>query len=134
MDDLIVTCETRCGINLRAFLQQSFPTKDLGNLSYYVVCEYVRNRSLGTLKMTQTIYIDRLVEKFGVTTSSPTPALSSVSLSPRQGTEVPCTQPYREAVGGSMWISNATRPDISNAVREVARQAHDPSEKHWRLS
>ena len=31
-----------------------------------------------------------------------------------------------------MWISNATRPDISNAVREVARHAHDPSEKHWR--
>ena len=30
-----------------------------------------------------------------------------------------------------MWIANATRPDISNAVREVARHVHDPSEPHW---
>ena len=25
-----------------------------------------------------------------------------------------------------------TRPDIANTVRAVARQAHDPAEKHWR--
>ena len=25
-----------------------------------------------------------------------------------------------------------TRPDIANAVRTVARQAHDPAERHWR--
>ena len=25
-----------------------------------------------------------------------------------------------------------TRPDIANAVRAVARQAHDPAERHWR--
>lgn len=30
-----------------------------------------------------------------------------------------------------MWTSNATRPDIANAVREVARQAHNPSKKYW---
>ena len=26
-----------------------------------------------------------------------------------------------------------TRPDIANAVRAVARQAHDPAERHWRV-
>ena len=25
-----------------------------------------------------------------------------------------------------------TRPDIASAVRAVARQAHDPAERHWR--
>ena len=25
-----------------------------------------------------------------------------------------------------------TRPDIANAVRAVARQAHDPAERYWR--
>ena len=31
-----------------------------------------------------------------------------------------------------MWVSNMTRPDIANAVREVARHSHDPSAIHWR--
>lgn len=33
-----------------------------------------------------------------------------------------------------MWIANATRPDIANDVREVARHAHDPSMQHWRAN
>ena len=30
-----------------------------------------------------------------------------------------------------MWLVDQTRPDISNAVRAVARFAHDPKLKHW---
>ena len=30
------------------------------------------------------------------------------------------------------WYDAARRPDIANAVRAVARQAHDPAERHWR--
>ena len=26
-----------------------------------------------------------------------------------------------------------TRPNITNAVRSVARQVHDPAERHWRV-
>ena len=33
-----------------------------------------------------------------------------------------------EMVGSLMWIANQTRPDISNAVRAVARFSHDPQE------
>lgn len=31
-----------------------------------------------------------------------------------------------------LWLANTTRPDISNAVRGVARRTHDPSNKSWR--
>ena len=34
----------------------------------------------------------------------------------------------REAVGSLMWLSAMTRPDITNAVRAVARCAHQPTE------
>ena len=31
-----------------------------------------------------------------------------------------------------MWLANQTRPDISNAVRAVARYARAPKSVHWR--
>lgn len=68
-------------------------------------------------------------------TKSPTPAQTSVSLSPKKSEEERCQEPYREAVGGLMtWIANATGSDIANAAgEEVARQAHDPGAKQWRV-
>ena len=37
----------------------------------------------------------------------------------------------REAIGSLMWLSTMTRPDITNAVRAVARYAHEPTERLW---
>ena len=42
--------------------------------------------------------------------------------------------PFRELVGSLMWLANQTRPDISNAVRAVARFAHAPKHKHWKAA
>ena len=33
-----------------------------------------------------------------------------------------------------MWIANQTRPDISNAVRAVARHSHEPKKNHWKAA
>ena len=131
VDDLIVTGKADVCKSLREHLVKSFPTKNLGALSYYLGCEYRRDYEQKTLCVSQTACIDRLAQRFGVTTTSPIPAVSTAALSPRQGEEEACDQPYRELVGGRLWIANATRPDISNAVREVARHAHDPSLRHW---
>ena len=37
---------------------------------------------------------------------------------------------FREIVGSLMWIANQTRPNISDAVRAIARFSHDPKEVH----
>lgn len=42
--------------------------------------------------------------------------------------------PFREVVGSLMWIANQTRPDISNAVRAVARHSHEPKKSHWKAA
>ena len=40
--------------------------------------------------------------------------------------------PFRELVGGLMWLAISTRPDISNAVRSVARYCSAPKAVHWK--
>ncbi|CAB1107607.1 unnamed protein product [Ectocarpus sp. CCAP 1310/34] len=39
--------------------------------------------------------------------------------------------PLREAIGSMMWVSTFSRPDVSFAVRAVARHAHAPAKRHW---
>ena len=38
---------------------------------------------------------------------------------------------FREVVGSLMWLANQTRPDISDAIRAVARCVHAPKSVHW---
>ena len=40
------------------------------------------------------------------------------------------TWPYKEAVGGLMWLVVMSRPDITNAVRAVLRHSNSPAERH----
>ena len=43
-------------------------------------------------------------------------------------------RPFRELVGGLMWLAISTRPDISNAVRSVARYCSTPKATHWKAA
>ena len=40
--------------------------------------------------------------------------------------------PFRELVGGLMWLAIPTRPDISSTVRSVARHCSAPKAIHWK--
>ena len=39
---------------------------------------------------------------------------------------------YRSGVGKLMYLAKHTRPDISNAVRDLARHMHEPNQSHWK--
>ena len=59
------------------------------------------------------------------------PAFVSAQLGPTTGADARVKHPYRNAVGGLMWLATVTRPDIANAVRTLVRESHDPCERHW---
>ena len=42
--------------------------------------------------------------------------------------------PFRELVGGLMWLAISTRPDISNVVRSVARYCSTTKAIHWKAA
>lgn len=82
------------------------------------------------LDTSQSATIDKLLDRFGITSSSPLPARSSNILRARAPEEERFEGRYREAVGGLLCIVNMSRPDVSNAISEVALYAHDPTAPH----
>ena len=86
---------------------------------------------LGTIKLLQEAYVESLMKRFDVQSISDIPASPGADLRPKQDDEPGGDWPLTEAVGSLMWLSTMTRPDITNAVRAVARYAHEPSERLW---
>ena len=85
--------------------------------------------------MSQRAFIKSVASRYGVNTVSVLPASQSADLGPRREGEPVCDKSVRAAVGSLIWVGGMTRPDIiANAVRAVARQAHDPAEGHWRAA
>ncbi|CAM9670111.1 unnamed protein product, partial [Sphacelaria rigidula] len=50
---------------------------------------------------------------------------------PTTGEDAVMDRPYRNAVGRLTWLETFSRPDVANTVRALARQSHDPCERHW---
>ena len=71
------------------------------------------------------------MKKFRVTSVQSVPLKVGVKLEELDENEETESWPFRELVGGLMWLAISTRPDISNAVRSVARYCSAPKAVHW---
>ena len=71
VNDMIVAgTEDDCKA-LHKFLNENFPTNNLGELTHYMGCSFARNRKEGTLTMSQESSIEKLTERFHVTKTNP---------------------------------------------------------------
>ena len=132
VDDIVIAGSDEACRDFHAALNTKFPTNNLGELTWYTGCAFKRNWELGMLEITQKAFVESMLNRFGVNSFSDIPATSGVELGPREEGEPKGDWPYREAVGRLMWLSTMTRPDISNAVRAVARHSHNPTDRHWK--
>ena len=78
------------------------------------------------------MFIDSLVDRFEIQYETQTPVSVELDLGQKSVHEKGCDWPYKQAVGGLLWISGITRPDIASAVRAVARNAHNPAARQWK--
>ena len=117
---------------LSTCLLEEFQTTG-GELSWYLGCAFERDRKRGVLRASQRAFIDSVVSRYGVDAVSDLPASQSADLGPTRDDEPVCYKPVCAAVGSLIWLGGMTRPDIANAVRAVARQVHDPADRHWRV-
>ena len=113
-------------------LNKRVPVKFLGELKVYSGLVYERDWDAGLLKISQEGYAMELVKKFGVEGEKDVPLSKTMRLDEwKEGDDLPDSVPFRELVGGLMWLGCQTRPDIAHAVRAVARYSAAPKIVHW---
>ena len=131
VDDLFVCGKKERCERFAEDLGKMVPVTNLGELKWYSGCRYDRDREQGRLTISQQRTTEELVEEYGITKGRSIPLGGGVKLGDFDPEEEPTIMPFRELVGSLMWLSTQTRPDISNAVRAVARYCASPKKIHW---
>lgn len=90
VDDMVVPGKKVDGDDLRKRLNKLFLANGLGGLSHYVGCTFERGREVVTMTVPQLAYIERPLDRFVITASSPIPAYPTVELRPREAEEDEC--------------------------------------------
>lgn len=138
VDDLIVLCNSESQYrSIIGELSSSFKLKDLGKLSYCLGIQFSQNND--SISMCQTKYINDLLIKFNmldcksvVSPLDPNLKLSK-EMSPQCEEEIAEMKdiPYRQLIGSLMYLSVATRPDITHAVNFLSQFNNAPGKSHW---
>jgi hypothetical protein len=115
----------------KAAVAKHFSISDLGEAKYFLGIEILRY-SQGYY-LSQAAYCRNLLEKHGFSDMKPkrTPFAQHIALV-KDGTALEPAEHsvYRSIVGGLLYLSVNTRPDISYAVGSLARYMSAPTEEH----
>ena len=105
---------------------------DMGTLHHFLGMKITYADS-GNIWIGQPTYVREVLKKLGIDDSKPvaTPVESGSKLvKATDDDELVDTELYQSAVGSLLYLSTKTRPDITYAVRNVARFSSKPSKIH----
>ena len=140
VDDMLIAAKDKSDIQkLKGLLSAEFEMKDLGAARKILGMEIYRDRSQKKLFLSQKSYIQKILSRFGMSTSRSldTPSAANIHLStafaPKSAEEKEYMSrvPYASAVGSLMYAMVCTRPDLAHAVSVVSRFMGDPGKEHW---
>ena len=134
VDDILYGGVQRLAEYLVQALGDSLPTKNLGDVLFFLGCAFCRDREAGVIEISQESYIRSVLERFKICRTNSIPASPANAYRSVNEDEDAGDVPFREVVGSLMWIASQTRPDIANAVRAVARHSHEPKKSHWKAA
>ena len=136
VDDILVVGKTMDSINhVKSRLEGVFDVRDLGEASYFLSINIIRDRPSRYLQINQQRMTTQLVEKYGLKEGK----IKTVPMSPDiklvQATEDNLLDKelfqYSELVGSLLYLAVCTRPDITFAVGVLARHMSKPTLEHW---
>ncbi|GBN59582.1 Retrovirus-related Pol polyprotein from transposon TNT 1-94 [Araneus ventricosus] len=140
VDDLIC-CTTNVNLYLefKNFLSNGFAIKDLGKLSFCLGIEFSQNVKNGQITMSQSKYIENVLEKFNMQDAKTvkTPLDPSVKLTKEMCPKTEAEKaemslyPYRSLIGSLMYLAICTRPDICHTVSYLSQFNENAGMPHW---
>ena len=86
-DDMLIGGSEEDCESLLASLNETFPTNNLGECTWYDGCGIERYVELGTMKLSQEAYVASLIKRFDVQSISDIPASPGADLGPKQDDE-----------------------------------------------
>ena len=103
--------------------------KDLGATKQILGKRIIRDKTNGTLKLSQSEYVKKILNRFNMNEAKPvsTPLGSHFKLSKEQSPKIEEERdhmskvPYASAIGSLMYVMVCTRPNITHAVGVVSR-------------
>ena len=127
--------------NLKTRLSATFDMKNLGSAKQILGMKITRDRSVGTLNLSQELEVKKVLSRFRVIDGKPrtTPLENHFKLSKEQSAkkaeerEHMALVPYASAVGSLMYAMVCTRPDIAHAVGVVSRYMANPGKSIGKL-
>jgi Reverse transcriptase (RNA-dependent DNA polymerase) len=140
VDDLVLASSSKEAIQrVKNELKQRFKIHDQGPTSFILGVKLERDRKNRTISLSQPAYVKSILELYRMQDCNPasTPmadkAKLSKSMSPVsvEDKKEMAKIPYREALGKLLYLSIATRPDISYAVGVLCRFNDNPGREHW---
>src|SRR4030095_2212749 len=124
VDDLIIFGKGMDGINkIKAQLKEELEMKDLGELEYFLGIQVHRDRKNRQLSISQTSYLNSILERFEMTNSKPvsTPIATGTKLQKATTSDYLVDQRrYQSIIGSEMYPMLCTRPDTAFAVSQIS--------------
>jgi len=129
VDDIIVAASNDYLLcEVKDMLKNRFKMTDLGLLTWFLGTQFIHYN--GSIKMNQTRYLTKLLEKYNMDNCKPrsTPCELKLNLDSDKVSDV-CVQ-YREIVGSLIYAMTCTRPDLCWVVTVLSQRLADPSDEH----
>jgi len=130
-DLLLVKSSLAAIYKINKALHEHFEMKDLGEAKTIFVLEMRREKTWGTLKLSQGKYAAQVLENFGTAERNPIGTPLEVRMKLVKADENDDELAYREAVGSLLLATIWTRPDLAFAIGKLSLFVSRYGKEHW---
>ena len=138
VDDILIAGKHEDVQEAVQVILDSYDAKDLGEAKSFLGMGITRDKSKGTITLSQSKYIETIAEKLNYNVNMvynepiPMQPLQKKQLELKYGEPLDTTaHNYPSLIGSLLYLANCTRPDISFAVGALARHMQAPGTCHW---
>lgn len=108
--------------------------KVLGEIKEYLGINVEYDYRKCEMKLSQTTYIESLVNKYQLQNSRLYSTPMETKLRIEKAEKCESDIKYRNLIGALLYISSSTRPDVSHSVNYLSRYQNSFNETHWKYA